>query len=995
MSKGNITFRSDLVLRDVQLKAVNKLNEDIEAGKQRLILSLPTGFGKSYVLLELMRVLVDNDKTVMLLTDKLEILQQYLVNINETPETIYPYRIDTVENYVNDKEANYDYDFLIFDSIHVFRDYEMIERFRMHEDAYVIVSDSLLTNFDSIKWFGKSFEISYQYTLKDGVDDLNYVPVYMHAPFDEAKQLLLRDQMLFHLENEIVDKETRTSLIVTSTAEEASEVRYQLNAINKYFSNIIIDAVNSTNSLKRIEENINTAEMIGAEKIIIGTVSQLFTLSVGSCRKLFILSNIDDTVEMNQLLAKCMRHAPGKRQLDIYDYTHSFYKNVQEHPQVYSFIQLTVGSNDIDLDSNIMMLTNRNPNMINDSLEHRDLLSMNREAKVFKHLIKQEGNTPLAIGIFGEWGSGKSFFLRTIQEELKQEKTTIFQIKFNAWHYSDTNLILSLSNHIFERLNMEVIKKTDNKAEVIEEHVSSLKSQKKSLQEFKAENDKQIKTLESDYEKQRNELLDESFDKIIEDVKSPMVKNAISLLKLHKDVKAYYKKSKKIRGRLKLFFMMKQNRNNFMLLLPVFILLLGPSFLELIEVVTIDSNIENLIRWIQFLGVALSSPVLHKAATNVTKVIDELDQFSEKQEALIKQRIGIESLKKKSNKLQTDINSIDSKIAQAQTGDYITYLLGERIHERNYHEHLGIIHHLRKDLELLSDYLLDDNNSTKINKIVLYIDDLDRCPADKVAQVLEAVHLLLSFKVFVVFVAADMKWISKCLYMNHGNKTMLTKATKESLLFAYDYMEKIFQLTYKPQALRGDTSVKFIDGLCGDLIEKEIYVPRETEKPVQSKSVEQKKYEPRTFDEHIMMPSLQSTPVTDQSIARDIKLSQEEINRLKDVLSLVNSTPRRLKRFMNTYQMIRASYETSKTTYEIMILLIMVIYYPDEQKHFVDNLKAGSKLSTYEYKIDKKTVKHNFLVAVAKPEFAGELAQDELLRWLPVVDRYSFFPCEE
>ena len=39
---------------------------------------------------------------------------------------------------------------------------------------------------------------------------------------------------------------------------------------------------------------------------------------------------------------------------------------------------------------------------------------------------------------------------------------------------------------------------------------------------------------------------------------------------------------------------------------------------------------------------------------------------------------------------------------------------------------------------------------------LLYIDDLDRCSEDKVVKVLEAVHLLLAFKLFVVIVAVEL-----------------------------------------------------------------------------------------------------------------------------------------------------------------------------------------------------------------------------------------------
>ena len=39
------------------------------------------------------------------------------------------------------------------------------------------------------------------------------------------------------------------------------------------------------------------------------------------------------------------------------------------------------------------------------------------------------------------------------------------------------------------------------------------------------------------------------------------------------------------------------------------------------------------------------------------------------------------------------------------------------------------------------------HTNKKLERIILYIDDLDRCSDDKVMEVLEAVHLLMAFPV--------------------------------------------------------------------------------------------------------------------------------------------------------------------------------------------------------------------------------------------------------
>ena len=79
----------------------------------------------------------------------------------------------------------------------------------------------------------------------------------------------------------------------------------------------------------------------------------------------------------------------------------------------------------------------------------------------------RETKLPLAIGLFGNWGSGKSHFMNLVDRRLKElteeEKDQpvgapsrwcreIVPIYFNAWHYFDTDLWASLVSQIFDGL---------------------------------------------------------------------------------------------------------------------------------------------------------------------------------------------------------------------------------------------------------------------------------------------------------------------------------------------------------------------------------------------------------------------------------------------------------------------------------------------------------------------------------------------------------------
>src|SRR5207302_1998051 len=105
-----------------------------------------------------------------------------------------------------------------------------------------------------------------------------------------------------------------------------------------------------------------------------------------------------------------------------------------------------------------------------------DHLGVEGLAHRFADLIAlRETRLPLAVGLFGDWGSGKSYFMNLIDRQLKKradEKPEdwareaqepgaplqpdwcrqIVRIHFNAWHYLDANLWASLVARIFEEL---------------------------------------------------------------------------------------------------------------------------------------------------------------------------------------------------------------------------------------------------------------------------------------------------------------------------------------------------------------------------------------------------------------------------------------------------------------------------------------------------------------------------------------------------------------
>jgi hypothetical protein len=111
-----------------------------------------------------------------------------------------------------------------------------------------------------------------------------------------------------------------------------------------------------------------------------------------------------------------------------------------------------------------------------------DYLGVEDLAQRLAELIAlRETKLPLAVGLFGNWGSGKSHFMNLMDRHIKSLSLRtptitprlehalpgpwcqkIVPIYFNAWHYSDSNLWASLITEVFDKLFAHIEPKPDD-----------------------------------------------------------------------------------------------------------------------------------------------------------------------------------------------------------------------------------------------------------------------------------------------------------------------------------------------------------------------------------------------------------------------------------------------------------------------------------------------------------------------------------------------------
>jgi hypothetical protein len=388
-----------------------------------------------------------------------------------------------------------------------------------------------------------------------------------------------------------------------------------------------------------------------------------------------------------------------------------------------------------------------------------------------------------------------------------------------------------------------------------------------------------------------------------------------------------------------------------------------------------------------------------------TKQAEIQQQITELEKQLELRKEAYIAKEQAKNIAQQRVDEIKVQIAEATPQKMLEKFIQERTESSDYRKHLGLLALIRQDFQNLSELIelenerlegLEDlteeekDDDQRINRVVLYIDDLDRCPTEKVVQVMQAVHLLLAFPLFVVVVAVDARWISNSLKSKYGSLLRGSRVRRGTLLSTepygsatpLDYIEKIFQIPFwlRPIDEKGRRSL--IRGLLKDNIRAESIIAAavpaapSTEREIEAAPTE---IEAESTDGQIptqvselvdqgeqtgpeIPPPGSRDEATIERISREggihasvpltdpdpegLSIPHAEVEYMERLLPLLGRSPRAVKRFVNIYRIIRVSLteeELSSFTagdYRVAMFLLAV----------VTNLPAASELvfSTFE-----------------------------------------------
>ena len=222
-------------------------------------------------------------------------------------------------------------------------------------------------------------------------------------------------------------------------------------------------------------------------------------------------------------------------------------------------------------------------------------------------------------------------------------------------------------------------------------------------------------------------------------------------------------------------------------------------------------TIATVIRPASAFATAVDHALEQAREAQATRQAEIAKEESEQRATLL--RLEEEAAARRTSLVAADAQQRDAAraITEIEEGRAAARFIAERAASADYERHLGLISMIQRDLAKLSNLMRPPESAEKpaerdeslpqIDRIVLYIDDLDRCPAHLVVEVLQAVHLLLAYPLFVVVVGVDPRWLVSSLSHHHsamlGSEGVVTVDDDKTANYTakpQEYLEKIFQL---------------------------------------------------------------------------------------------------------------------------------------------------------------------------------------------------------
>lgn len=584
-----------------------------------------------------------------------------------------------------------------------------------------------------------------------------------------------------------------------------------------------------------------------------------------------------------------------------------------------------------------------------------DKLGVAAEAAAFARLIlDQQVTPPLSIGLLGDWGSGKSFFIEQIRKQVGALRgqpgllADVVEIEFNAWHASDANLWASLVTHVFDEIwkQVDVEGAATDPAAARQQLEEELKQAKGALHESEAQMSVARRALEEAEQQLRVRRSQLAWSSVVSSIASEDLQKAADKAGWHAPLEIINEIQDASRC-------LGDTRQRLRLMLTTLVecplaTILWPALMAigLFGVAAVLVHQGSVLAWLTSKGVApdlagtlakvlgaLTAIVapLKSASARVKAFAKSIDSVADEYEAQLMKmkpeeagelrtaRRELASAEEAVAAATTHLAELQNRLAALEPGRRLQAFLLDRVQSSAYRAQQGIIALVHKDFQQLSERMKDWRavrlrgdapilgRIKPVDRIVLYVDDLDRCRPDHVVHMLEAVHLLLALDLFVVVVAVDCRWLMRSLQVHY--KDLLEAGEDEQnggglrSSTAQNYLEKIFQVTYALAPMNPDAFAQYARYLTGGETMRDERTPVAAGAgPAAAPPTETPQL---AAQQPGALPSEPAAPPKPLPPSHAVRITDEEREFLCTIAPLL-PTPRIAKRLVNVFRLIKA-----------------------------------------------------------------------------------------
>ena len=620
-----------------------------------------------------------------------------------------------------------------------------------------------------------------------------------------------------------------------------------------------------------------------------------------------------------------------------------------------------------------------------------DMLGMDREVNAIAALLTSRlVQPPLSIALLGPAASGKSFFLRRTWESVRRiaqgarevhpENTrscrNVLQYQYNAWEHDGANQWLAIADGILgayqewsssvgagstgsslrmptaEKLRAGLVAQVHSAEAVLENAAAALHAAEASFEDSVAEQARQTAFDRWGEITRRFKLSLQGHEnaKAID-----QAGNLLGLPNLSDDaqqIDQLYQQSNTLTGRANLLASSLKTRrylgNVFLgvlgaALLSLFLFFLislgartndAPQFLEQMSksLAGIAGLLTVIGLWFGFFLRNQANQALdrlYKFQPLLRTIARDLDRELAKDTAISDARLGAQrkQLDASLSRLADAKNAVSVAEQELAEFDARGPLANVRDHYRKDVLTSGdtlrpsIVPILRADLAALSESTRRRGDVSEpavgdsLDRIVVYVEDLDYCKAETVVNVLQAIHLLLSFDLFAVVLAADSRWLMYCLDARYPRAAALLETSpSDTTKTAVETLEKLIQIPFWLEPFAPRQGAAAMIRAQSDFRAR---APAPTIEPAETIVL-------GAAEVHVESPAIENT------------LTAAEIQFMMRVVVPLNSTPRRIKKLVNCYRLLRAmlapseldnflSEDPGKSDYHAVLTLLAAI----------------------------------------------------------------------